>query len=156
MIKSPATVLDSGRVRRWHMNPAMARCGETNAEHQWCVVTILLAIHPAATRGQIIAALYHDVGELFAGDLSLPMKRAYPELAEQHRAIEEAERAEMVYCDDWDDPVVKVADHLAALVRMHQEGVFVDKNEWSRISFAVSHNGVPGRAVGLGKALGIL
>lgn len=82
----------SGFVQRWHQNPNMAHFGQTDAAHQWGVAALLLMLNPDASKQLIIACLTHDVGELDAGDLSGPFKQEYPELANQHAAIERKHR----------------------------------------------------------------
>lgn len=82
----------SGSVQRWHMNPAMARSGQTNADHQGRCVLLLLALHPAPPPPLIRALAAHDVGEFGAGDLSYDFKRAQPEFAAQHAAFEAQSR----------------------------------------------------------------
>lgn len=82
----------SGSVERWHMNPAMAWAGQTNADHQGRCVLLLLALHPDPSVALIRAVATHDVGELGAGDLSYDLKRREPDLAARHAAFETAER----------------------------------------------------------------
>ena len=94
----------SGSVQRWHMNPAMARSGQTNADHQWRCVLLLLALHPEPSLPLIRALAGHDVGELGAGDLSYDFKRAQPEFAAQHAEFET--RAREALCGP--DPVLSL------------------------------------------------
>lgn len=163
MIRDITQVLRSGHVRRWHQNPDMAACGENNAEHQWNVAAILLYIEPNATREQLIAALFHDVGELKVGDKPWTMKHEFPHLAKHHAEVEASERSKMVQCEAWDDPVVNAADKLAALIRMHHEGVGGDLKEhwWGAMRLLPSApppniSDVSVRCVRLGERLGIL
>ncbi|MBL9047774.1 MAG: hypothetical protein JNK34_10795 [Tabrizicola sp.] len=82
----------SGSVQRWHMNPAMAWAGQTDADHQGRCVLLLLALHSDPSVALIRAVATHDVGELGAGDLSYDLKRREPDLAARHAAFETAER----------------------------------------------------------------
>lgn len=157
VIKDAEQVLRSGHVRRWHQNPEMSRCGENNAEHQWNVATILLYLQPDATREQIIAALFHDVGELVAGDIAYPVKQRFPHFTKHHEEIESAVRDNMVRCEAWGDPVVNAADKLAALVRMHHEGVVVtDEDWWAALDLAGGDLFVEDRGAVLGATLDII
>ena len=83
-----AQVYMAGGVQRYHANPAMARLGQTNADHQGRCVQLLLALHPAPSVALIWAVAHHDVGERWAGDLPAPFKRAQPEIAAAHAEAE--------------------------------------------------------------------
>lgn len=81
-------LIQSGMVRRWHMNPAMAQTGETLAQHQWMVAALVTALVPDPSPGLMFEALFHDVGELVAGDLSAPFKDENPDFVAGHAWIE--------------------------------------------------------------------
>jgi 5'-deoxynucleotidase YfbR-like HD superfamily hydrolase len=87
-----ARLYQSGAVRRYHHNPAMAHLGQTNADHQGRCVQLLLALFPEAGGKLIRAVAFHDVGELVAGDLGRPFKQAAPDLAAAHAAVEASAR----------------------------------------------------------------
>ena len=91
----------AGEVRRWHANPAMAREGQTNADHQGRCVQLLLMLNPTASPALIRAMVFHDVGELFAGDLSSDFKRAHPAVAHAHALVETAARERLCGVDPW-------------------------------------------------------
>jgi hypothetical protein len=78
----------AGQVVRYHSNPRIARLGQSDGEHSWGVAIIIDQLHPDPSRDLLRAALRHDGGEMYAGDLSHPFKQANPEFAEQHRKIE--------------------------------------------------------------------
>jgi hypothetical protein len=78
----------AGQVVRYHSNPRIARLGQSDGEHSWGVAIIIDQLHPDPSRDLLRAALRHDGGEMYAGDLSQPFKQANPEFAEQHRKIE--------------------------------------------------------------------
>ncbi len=78
----------AGQVRRWHANPVMASHVQTTADHQGRCVQLLLLLNPNASAALIRALAFHDVGELYAGDLAGPFKRAHPDVAAAHAAIE--------------------------------------------------------------------
>ena len=83
-----AQVYMAGGVQRYHTNPAMARLGQTNADHQGRCVQLLLALHPAPSVALIKAVALHDLGERWAGDLPAPFKRDFPALSEAHAEAE--------------------------------------------------------------------
>lgn len=62
----------AGRITRYHS------AGETLAQrvdsHSWGVVTLILHLWPDATRELIVAAVLHDVGESWTGDISAVTK----------------------------------------------------------------------------------
>lgn len=80
----------SHRVQRYHANPQLARIGQTNADHAHGVASIIGLLHPNPSASLLLAALWHDAGERYAGDLPQPFKVAYPDLAAGHSAAEEA------------------------------------------------------------------
>jgi 5'-deoxynucleotidase len=81
-------VYAAGDVQRWHANPAMAREGQTNADHQGRCVQLLLLLHPGPSVALIKAAAFHDLGERWVGDMPRPLKAAHPDLAQAHAAVE--------------------------------------------------------------------
>jgi hypothetical protein len=78
----------SASVQRYHHNPVMARTGQTNGDHQGRCVLLLLALHPNPSVALLRSLATHDVGELVAGDLGWPFKRAAPVLALYHAELE--------------------------------------------------------------------
>lgn len=93
----------AGEVRRWHANPALAREGQTNADHQGRCVQLLLMLCPGASPALIRATAFHDVGEV-VGDLPGPVKRAHPGLASAHGVIEAAARDRLCGALPWLTP----------------------------------------------------
>ena len=77
----------SGLVRRWHCNPDFAHTAQTNAQHQWGCAVLALHLWPD-NHALMIAALTHDVGEVWIGDVSGPAKLANPTLKD---ALDSAE-----------------------------------------------------------------
>ena len=84
-------VYAAGDVVRWHANPAMARQGQTNADHQGRCVQLLLLLHPCPSVALIKAVAFHDLGERWAGDIPAPFKQANPAIAAEHAVLEGAE-----------------------------------------------------------------
>lgn len=68
----------AGEVARYHTWPHIKV--QTVAAHSWHVIRILLAIWPEVPRHVIVEAIFHDVGEGFAGDSPFYAKRANPGL----------------------------------------------------------------------------
>jgi 5'-deoxynucleotidase len=89
---NPVRAYLSGSVQRWHQNPALARAGQSLADHQGRCVHLLLVLHPNPSAALIRAMATHDGGELDAGDLGLPFKRDNPELARAHAVFETGAR----------------------------------------------------------------
>lgn len=108
----------AGEVRRWHMNPVMARSGQTLADHQGRCVQLLLLLNPGASPALIRTVAFHDVGELVAGDLSRTLKEAQPTLAARHAEFESAARQAICGPDpdltEAELAWVKLIDHLEA------------------------------------------
>jgi 5'-deoxynucleotidase YfbR-like HD superfamily hydrolase len=80
-MKEPEYHLDprlAGEVVRYHTWPHIK--AQTVAAHSWHVIRILLAIWPEVPRHVIVEAIFHDVGEGFAGDSPFYAKRANPGL----------------------------------------------------------------------------
>jgi hypothetical protein len=96
-----APVWVAGEVRRWHANPALARSGQDNANHQGRCVQLLFLLNPTASPALIRAVAFHDVGEVFAGDLSAPFKRAHPAVAQAHAMIETTARERLCGAEPW-------------------------------------------------------
>ena len=94
----------AGEVRRWHANPALAREGQTNADHQGRCVQLLLMLHPEASPALVRCMAFHDVGEV-VGDLPGPVKRAHPGMAQAHAKIEAEARDHLCGALPWLTPV---------------------------------------------------
>lgn len=75
----------SGKVRRWHTHHKM---DQNNADHSWGVAMILLSIHPEPSLDLIRAAMMHDCGEYFTGDVPGFAKQRNPELEKQLKFAE--------------------------------------------------------------------
>jgi len=81
-------IYESGRVLRYHANPWMSIFGQTDADHQWGCAALLFKLHPNPSIQLIKAAIFHDAGERWAGDMPYPAKIAAPEVAEAHGVVE--------------------------------------------------------------------
>jgi hypothetical protein len=125
IVKDVREALRAGRVKRWHMHPDMSNCGEGDAEHQWSTVAILLWLDPNTTRDELIQAIFHDVGELHAGDQSYPFKRDNPEQAKIMSEFEAGCRAEIVNINPGKSTMLEIADRLSGwdTVCQHNPGL---------------------------------
>jgi len=81
-------VYESGKVLRYHSNPVMARLFQTDADHAWGCAALLFVLHPSPSLELIKAAIFHDSGERWAGDMPAPAKWKNPKLAEDHATVE--------------------------------------------------------------------
>lgn len=91
-----ATDLDPRRalqVTRYHTWPRIRE--QSVGEHSVQVARLLLAIWPDAPKHLILHALFHDVGEVRAGDPPYPAKKLNADLARGHEAVERAAHLEM-------------------------------------------------------------
>lgn len=66
-----------GKIKRWHTHFGLK---QTVADHSWGVATIISLMHPNPSANLLKAALLHDAGEFFTGDVPSPAKQANPEL----------------------------------------------------------------------------
>jgi 5'-deoxynucleotidase YfbR-like HD superfamily hydrolase len=133
-------LIRSGWVRRWHSDEnGMSDCGEENAEHQWTTCMIALRLDPLLSRGAIIYALTHDVGELGVGDLPHGFKRASTDIAESHKKAELRNRLAILghpvavtqTIDRADLDTVKLADQIAAYaVVLRHRPHLAQSSEW--------------------------
>ena len=79
---------NAGRVSRWHAHPTVH--DQTVADHTYGVLQWLTFIVPPAalTKRMMLAALNHDIAEIFTGDIPFTAKRLYPDLKQ---ALDHAE-----------------------------------------------------------------
>jgi hypothetical protein len=86
-----------GKLFRYHGNPELNWTGQSNADHTWGVVTLVLFFSEAPSRNLLIAAQCHDIGEEF--DAPGPFKRANPEFARMLEVIEHKSRIKIMGFD---------------------------------------------------------
>lgn len=120
----------AGLVRRFHTWPVLRE--QTVAEHSWQVVRILYAVWPDPPAHLVVAALFHDVGEIATGDLPSYAKARSSNL---RQAAEEMENAAwLAMCLPWGVPapellttdelvVLKFCDRMELLEHSFQEGM---------------------------------
>lgn len=124
-------ILRTGQVVRYHANPEMIRFMQTDADHTWGVETILWMLHPNPSMSLMKAAHFHDCGELFAGDLLAPFKRAHPEIAAAHAEKEHELAANagvpQVVLTDEEKRWLSFADRYESFIYMKARG----QQKWS-------------------------
>lgn len=123
----------SGSVQRWHANPDVP--AQTLADHQGRVAQIILFFWPNASPELIYAALHHDCGELYVGDVPGPIKAKNTALGFVVSQAEKQSRAKMgIQPFDAKHPHLRFADHLEAYtyVALRNPNVLVDP-EWIRV-----------------------
>jgi 5'-deoxynucleotidase YfbR-like HD superfamily hydrolase len=71
-MKRLRTIRECGSVKRYHTYPIIG--DNSVGHHQWNVAMLILQLHPAPRTNLIAAALTHDLGERWTGDLPAPIK----------------------------------------------------------------------------------
>ena len=106
-------IYKSGSVSRWHNTPDIP--AQTVADHQCRVAQIIFFFWPSASAKLIYAALHHDCGELWVGDVPAPMKRENKKLAYMLEQAEADARVGMgIVPFRTDSPKLIFADRLEA------------------------------------------
>jgi hypothetical protein len=85
----------AGRASRYSTWPHIRE--QSIGEHCWQVLRILLTIHPGASPELLRYTVFHDNGELTAGDPPYPVKVENPVFAEEHGRIEDEGLALQLY-----------------------------------------------------------
>lgn len=88
------SLLRSGWVSRYHQTPELAGL-QNNAEHQWRVVALLYRYCKVLTPTLVYEALFHDAGEIIAGDVSGVSKARFPQIGYALKPIEASARERM-------------------------------------------------------------
>lgn len=78
----------AGSTHRWHTNPALCASGDRVDAHSARVAVLILALFPDASANLMRAAILHDLGENWVGDMALPIKRRRPDFVAQLEAAE--------------------------------------------------------------------
>ena len=107
-------VYNSGRVERYHTNPAPV--AQTIAQHSWGVAVLILKLHPNPDLNLISAALHHDCAELYVGDVPAPTKWDNPELSDMLHKLESKISGQMgimqEYLTEEDEEWLRACDRL--------------------------------------------
>jgi len=107
----------AGRASRYSTWPHIRE--QSIGEHCWQILRILLTIHPGASPELLRYTVFHDNGELTAGDPPYPVKLENPVFAEEHGRIEDA--GLQLQIDSWD------IRGIPAKVRMSRDDLWVFK-----------------------------
>jgi 5'-deoxynucleotidase YfbR-like HD superfamily hydrolase len=114
-------------VRRFHTTHRIQE--ETVGHHSANVCAILLRLQPDVSRSLLVAALFHDVAEVYTGDVPAPFKWDNPHMAEglkqgeldyfkRHKIPAPTEWEEM---HDEDLALLKLADMLELVLSSMEE-----------------------------------
>lgn len=124
----------AGRVARYHTWPHIRE--QTVAEHSWQVARIVRAVWPAAPLDLIYYCLFHDLGEVAAGDPPYPAKRMNPDLAREHAKIERSTYLAMAV--PWGLPPIYIdEDSLEYLV--FRAAHYIEMWEWALDEIALGN-----------------
>jgi len=145
------TVWRSALVRRWHANPDLTHTTDFLLGHGGRVVLILHHLMPNVSRNVILAALFHDLGEIATGDVPAITKKEHPDLAKMLENIERSKRLDIgveIHISEGEKRLIKFADRIDAYFwAQHHAPHSVEK-----IDFTYSRNWIDGEAVRLGFA----
>jgi 5'-deoxynucleotidase YfbR-like HD superfamily hydrolase len=70
-------VYKAGKVTRWHTKGDIPP--QSIADHSWGVAMLIMAYHPRPSIELIQAALVHDLGEIYTGDIPYSAKLRWPD-----------------------------------------------------------------------------
>lgn len=89
---------EAGQTTRWHVHPTIHN--QTVADHTYGVLQCLSYIVPSNQLHQrvMLAALNHDIAELYTGDVPFTTKKIYPEIAKAVKVVEEDIHKELKAC----------------------------------------------------------
>lgn len=101
----------AARVQRCHTMPTVYR--QSDGEHTFGVLAIILTIWPNASTDILKAALYHDAPEAISGDMPAPAKWRHRDLGSAMDVVEEAIAVEFqltTVLNSFEERVLKYAD----------------------------------------------
>lgn len=114
----------AGRVRRFHTCDLIKP--QTDGEHTFNILNILCILFDGDISDRFLKkALFHDMGELRAGDMPGNIKRMLPDpdwiAIHELRGVHEIHPYDRGELDDWEEAVLKLADNLDGLLTCTQE-----------------------------------
>jgi hypothetical protein len=117
----------AGRVQRYHTWPHIKE--QSVAEHSWQVARLMRVIWPSAPTEVMDYCLFHDIGEVVAGDPPYPSKVMNPAFGTEHAKVEEAAVLKMTLPWGMPPPVLRLRDPVqqAIFKLVH----FIEMAEWA-------------------------
>lgn len=118
-------IWEAGRTERYHAHPFMAKHGQTNADHSWGVVMLIIMLHPDPSVNLLKAAATHDIAERWVGDMPGPFKHRHPDLSSAMHDMETQLLEQMGFkydLDLYECHWLRLADKLEAMIWMHHHG----------------------------------
>jgi len=120
----------SGKVNRMHTAPMLHR--ENVAEHTWGLLFLILRYWPEASREFLIAAIFHDAGEVATGDVPAHVKWANASILEVCENLEQEHLKKMqiplIELGPVEDFLLTVFDKLDFCVSCHHEVMSGNRN----------------------------
>jgi 5'-deoxynucleotidase YfbR-like HD superfamily hydrolase len=118
---------ESGAVTRFHAKRVLVH--ETVAEHTFNLMNILMLMtEGAVSRGLLIAALTHDMGETATGDIPADVKRKMDTVVKNAVGKMEQDAVEYIHpsmreieLTEGERHLLKVADRLDGLMKCYEE-----------------------------------
>ena len=128
------TVWRSALVRRWHANPDLTHTTDYLLGHGGRVVLILHHLMPNVSRNVILAALFHDLGEIATGDVPEITKNEHPDLAKMLKNIERSKRLDIgveIHISEGEKRLIKFADRIDAFFwAQHHAPRLLKRTDW--------------------------
>lgn len=116
------TIFGGGRVERYHTRSTITT--QSNAEHSFGVASIIALIDPNCSKELLLYALWHDVYEVYTGDIPASVKWRWPEIKRQLSVIEreiDEELQLLPKISEKERALLKMADNLETLVFCEKE-----------------------------------
>lgn len=108
----------SGKVRRWHTCVGME---QNLADHSHGVAMIIALLHPNPSANLLKAALAHDLGEFYTGDMPSPVKR--DDVIRERLKELESEARHSMGIPDW--PLTEEEHHWLAFADAYETLLFI-------------------------------
>lgn len=124
-------------VTRWHQNPDLNHTTDYTCGHSARVQLLILCLTQYPSAELMRAALLHDLGEYFTGDIARPTKTKYPtfsaELAEmEQQAVIDNLGFEIPALSEFEQKLLNLADKLDAYLWAlhHNPAVAIIAEDW--------------------------
>lgn len=125
LLKTIKMAREAGAIRRFHAVRTIKE--ESVGEHSFNMMNLIMVLTEGkASRGLILAALTHDMGEYAVGDIPSQIKKALPpelriKVDEQEYAAVRAIHPHLPGLDETDLHLLKLADNLDGLLKCTDE-----------------------------------